>query len=57
MNKNRINAAITIMKGVLKIAIARLTGNTRLENDGRIEKARGKFQDIAARGMDVLKKH
>ena len=56
MNKNSLSAAIKIMTGAFKIFIARQTGNKRLENEGRIERASGKFQNIAAKGMDALRK-
>lgn len=56
MNKNSFSAAIKIMTGAFKIFIARQTGNKRLENEGRIERASGRFQNIAAKGMDALRK-
>jgi uncharacterized protein YjbJ (UPF0337 family) len=44
MNKDQVQGRIAQVKGDLKRAAGRVTGNRRLQGDGLIDHARGKAQ-------------
>ena len=45
MNKDRIQGSATQAKGKVKEVAGKVTGDTKLENEGKAEKAAGKIQN------------
>jgi len=55
MDKNRIEGAAKELKGTLKEAAGKLTGNERLEAEGRADKAAGEVQGTVGKGKDAVR--
>ncbi|QYA03773.1 CsbD family protein [Rhizobium sp. B21/90] len=55
MDKNRIEGAAKELKGTIKETVGKLTGNERLEAEGKVDKAAGEVQSTVGKGMDAVK--
>ncbi|XUY26301.1 CsbD family protein [Agrobacterium sp. rho-8.1] len=55
MDKNRIEGAAKELKGTIKEAAGKLTGNKKLEAEGRGEKIAGEVQSTVGKGVDAVK--
>jgi uncharacterized protein YjbJ (UPF0337 family) len=55
MDKDRIKGAVRQAKGTLKKAAGKLTGDTRLEAEGRAANAAGKVQSAVGGLKDALR--
>lgn len=55
MDKNRIDGLAKEAKGSIKEAIGKLTGNEKVEVEGKVEKVAGKTQAAASKGIDTVK--
>ena len=55
MDKNRIEGAAKELKGAVKEGVGKLTGNDRLEAEGKVDKAAGKIQGAVGKGKDAVK--
>ncbi len=55
MDKNRIEGAAKELKGTLKEAAGKLTGNERLEAEGKADKAAGEVQGTVGKGKDAVR--
>lgn len=55
MDKNRIEGAAKELKGTIKEAVGKLTGNERLEAEGKFDKAAGEVQSTVGKGKDAVK--
>ncbi|MGV1871831.1 CsbD family protein [Agrobacterium rosae] len=55
MDKNRIEGAANELKGTIKQAAGKLTGNKKLEAEGRGEKLAGEVQGTVGKGVDAVK--
>ena len=56
MNKNRMSGAAHEAKGAVKEAVGKLTGNTRLNIEGKAEKWAGKTEAAVGKARDSQKK-
>jgi uncharacterized protein YjbJ (UPF0337 family) len=56
MNKDRIDGQVSQIKGVVKDAAGKITGDVRLQAEGKKDKAEGKVQSAVGRARDALKK-
>jgi len=56
MDKNRIAGSAKEAKGVVKEAIGKVTGDAKLQADGRADKAEGKVQNAIGSLKDELKR-
>lgn len=55
MDKNRIEGAAKELKGTVKEAAGKLTGNRKLEAEGKVEKAAGDAQGKIGKGKDAIR--
>jgi uncharacterized protein YjbJ (UPF0337 family) len=55
MNKDRIEGSARQAKGGIKEAAGKLTGDAKLESEGKAEKAGGKVQNAIGGAKDKLK--
>ncbi len=55
MDKNRIEGAAKELKGTIKETVGKLTGNERLEAEGKVDKAAGEMQSTVGKGKDAVK--
>jgi uncharacterized protein YjbJ (UPF0337 family) len=55
MDKNRIFGSGKQIKGSIKEAVGRLTGDVKLQTDGKADKAQGKAQNMVGSIKDSLK--
>lgn len=55
MDKDRIDGALHTVKGTVKEVAGKVTGDTKLEAEGKIEKAGGKVQNTVGGVKDSLK--
>jgi uncharacterized protein YjbJ (UPF0337 family) len=55
MDRNRVKGAAHQVKGTVKEAIGRMTGDTRLRVEGAAEKLGGKVQSSIGRAKDALR--
>jgi len=55
MDKNRIEGAAKELKGTIKEAAGKLTGNRKLEAEGKVDKAAGEVQSTVGKGKDAVK--
>ncbi|MGA1805041.1 CsbD family protein [Rhizobium sp. HT1-10] len=55
MDKNRIEGAAKELKGTIKETVGKLTGNERLEAEGKFDKAAGEVQSTVGKGKDAVK--
>jgi uncharacterized protein YjbJ (UPF0337 family) len=55
MDKNRIEGAAKELKGTIKEVAGKLTGNDKLEAEGKVDKAAGQVQSTVGKGKDAIK--
>jgi len=55
MDKNRIEGAAKELKGTLKEAAGKWTGNQKLEAEGKADKTAGHVQSALGRGKDAVR--
>jgi uncharacterized protein YjbJ (UPF0337 family) len=55
MNKDRIQGSVEQAKGKAKEVIGKVTGDTKLENEGKAQKTTGKIQNIVGGIKDTIK--
>jgi uncharacterized protein YjbJ (UPF0337 family) len=55
MNKDRIQGSATQAKGKAKEVAGKVTGDTKLENEGKADKAAGKIQNTVGGLKDTVK--
>jgi uncharacterized protein YjbJ (UPF0337 family) len=55
MNKDRIEGSATQAKGKVKEVAGKVTGDTKLESEGKAEKAAGKIQNTVGGLKDTIK--
>lgn len=56
MDKDRIKGTAKQAEGTVKEQVGKLTGNTSLEVEGKIEKAEGTLQKSFGKAKDALRK-
>ena len=56
MNKDRIAGAAKEIKGSIKEAVGKATGDAKLEVDGKAHKVEGKIQNAVGSLEDALKR-
>lgn len=56
MNKDTVDGNLKQVKGSVKEALGKVTGNTRLEAEGATEKVAGKAQEKLGDAKDAAKK-
>ena len=56
MNKDRIAGAAKEIKGSVKETIGKVTGDAKLEADGKADKVEGKIQNAVGGLKDTLKR-
>jgi uncharacterized protein YjbJ (UPF0337 family) len=55
MDKNRVAGAAKAAKGTIKEAIGKVTGDAKLQADGKADKAQGKLQNAIGGVMDAAR--
>jgi uncharacterized protein YjbJ (UPF0337 family) len=55
MDKDRVKGAAHEMKGAVKEAVGKMTGNTKTEAEGAAEKAAGKVQNTVGGVKDTAR--
>jgi uncharacterized protein YjbJ (UPF0337 family) len=55
MDKDRIEGAAHQAKGAIKEAAGKVTGDTKIETEGRAEKAAGKIQSTVGGVKDAIR--
>ena len=55
MDKDRIKGAAQKIKGGIKEAVGKMTGNRKLEADGKIDKAAGSVRQVVGEAKDVVR--
>ena len=55
MNKDRIEGSAAQAKGKVKEVAGKVTGDTKLENEGKADKAAGKIQNTVGGIKDTIK--
>jgi uncharacterized protein YjbJ (UPF0337 family) len=55
MNKDRIQGSAEQAKGKVKEVAGKVTGDTKLENEGKADKAAGKIQNTVGGLKDTVK--
>jgi uncharacterized protein YjbJ (UPF0337 family) len=55
MNKDRIQGSATQAKGKVKEVAGKVTGDTKLESEGKAEKTAGKIQNTVGGLKDTVK--
>jgi uncharacterized protein YjbJ (UPF0337 family) len=55
MDKNRIEGAAKELKGTIKEAAGKLTGNDKLEAEGKADKVAGNAQSAVGKGKDAVR--
>ncbi len=56
MNKDRIAGAAKEIKGSVKETVGKVTGDAKLEADGKADKVEGKIQNAVGGLKDTLKR-
>ncbi|RDI62363.1 CsbD family protein [Microvirga subterranea] len=56
MDKDRAKGAATRMGGKMKQAAGDLTGDTKMQTEGKMDQAKGKAQNAMGSAKDALKK-
>lgn len=56
MDKDRIKGTVKQAEGAVKEKIGKLTGDTSLEVEGKIEKVEGSIQKTFGKAKDALRK-
>lgn len=57
MDKNRIDGKVKQVKGSVKEALGKVTGDRKTEAEGLSEKTAGKIQEKAGETADAIRKH
>ncbi|MGE4480758.1 CsbD family protein [Acidocella sp.] len=57
MDKDRIEGALKQAKGNLKEMAGKMTGDTKLQTEGKADKVEGKVQNAIGGMKDAVKKH
>lgn len=55
IDKDRVEGSMEQMKGRAKEAAGKLTGDEKLKNEGRADKAKGKLQNFVGGIKDALR--
>lgn len=55
MNKDRVEGSAHQAKGTIKETAGKLTGDTKLQGEGKAEKTAGKIQNIVGGVKDTVK--
>ncbi len=55
MDKDRINGSANQAKGAIKEAAGKMTGDSKLEAEGAMDKAKGKVQSAVGGAKDALR--
>lgn len=55
MDKDRINGAADQTKGAIKEAAGKITGDTKLQTEGKIDKATGKVESAIGGAKDTIR--
>ena len=55
MDKDRISGAANKAKGAVKDAAGKMTGDTKLQAEGKADKASGKVQNTAGGAKDAVR--
>jgi uncharacterized protein YjbJ (UPF0337 family) len=55
MDKDRIAGSAKVLKGSVKEAIGKITGDAKLETDGKADKVEGKVQNAIGGVKDVVR--
>ena len=55
MNKDRIEGSVEQAKGKTKEVVGKITGDTKLETEGKAQKAAGKVQNTVGGLKDTVK--
>jgi len=56
MDKDRLKGAANDMKGKVKEAAGKVTGDTKTEAEGKADQVKGKVQNAVGGAKDALKK-
>ena len=56
MDKDRVKGAATHTGGKMKQAAGDMTGDTKMQTEGKMDQAKGKVQNAMGRTKDALKK-
>jgi uncharacterized protein YjbJ (UPF0337 family) len=56
MDKDRINGAANQAKGSIKEAAGKVTGNTKLQAEGKLDKAKGQVESAIGGVKDAVRK-
>lgn len=56
MDKDRIEGAAHQAKGAVKETIGKVTGDTKTQAEGKVEKAAGKVQNAVGGAKDAIRK-
>lgn len=54
MSKNKLDAAVDKVIGVTKEVAGKVTGNKKLQAEGKTQKAGGKVKEVVADARDVV---
>ncbi len=57
MDKDRIEGAAKKAKGEIKDAVGKVTGDAKLQGEGKADKVEGKLQNAVGGIKDAVKKH
>lgn len=55
MDKDRIKGATQTIKGTIKTAVGRLTGNKKLEAEGKIDQSVGTVKTAVGKAKDAVR--
>jgi uncharacterized protein YjbJ (UPF0337 family) len=55
MDKDRIKGSVETAKGSMKESVGKVTGDAKLEAEGRNEKAAGRVQNAVGGGKDTVR--
>ena len=55
MDKDRINGAANQAKGAIKETAGKMTGDTKLQTEGVLDKAKGKIESAVGGAKDTLR--
>jgi uncharacterized protein YjbJ (UPF0337 family) len=56
MDKDRVKGAATRAGGKMKQAAGDMTGDTKMQSEGKMDQAKGKAQNVMGSAKDALKK-
>jgi uncharacterized protein YjbJ (UPF0337 family) len=56
MDKDRMKGAATRTGGKIKQAVGDMTGDTKMQTEGKMDQAKGKAQNAVGSAKDALKK-